>query len=82
MEICSVTRMRIGQVIGMTAIPLQETCFRWQVEQWTCFKSTEQATAALTTAEAEYVALNTATQEVIWFRQLLTDLGESPKNRL
>ena len=38
--------------------------------------SKKQATVALSTAEAEYVALSTATQEAIWLRRLLTDVGE------
>ena len=36
--------------------------------------SKKQATIALYTAEAEYVALSSATQEVVWLRRLLTDL--------
>ena len=39
--------------------------------------SKKQATVALSTAEAEYVALSAATQEAIWLRRLLTDVGES-----
>ena len=38
--------------------------------------SKKQATVALATAEAEYVALSAATQEAIWLRRLLTDVGE------
>ena len=38
--------------------------------------SKKQATVALSTTEAEYVALSTATQEVIWLRRLLADMGE------
>ena len=38
--------------------------------------SKKQATVALSTAEAEYAALSTATQEAIWLRRLLTDVGE------
>ena len=38
--------------------------------------SKKQAAVALSTAEAEYVALSTATQEAIWLRRLLTDGGE------
>ncbi len=34
---------------------------------------------ALSTAEAEYVALSVATQEVVWIRRLLSDLGACPK---
>ena len=37
--------------------------------------SKKQATVALSTTEAEYVALSTATQEAIWLRRLLTDVG-------
>ena len=36
--------------------------------------SKKQATVALSTAEAEYVALSAATQEAVWLRRLLTDL--------
>ena len=36
--------------------------------------SQKQATIALSTAEAEYIALGSATQEAIWLRQLLADL--------
>ena len=39
--------------------------------------SKKQATVALSTAEAKYVALSAATQEAIWLRRLLTDVGES-----
>ena len=33
---------------------------------------------ALSTAEAEYMALASATQEAVWIRQLLTDLKSKP----
>ena len=36
--------------------------------------SQKQATIALSTAEAEYIALGSATQEAIWLCQLLADL--------
>ena len=36
--------------------------------------SQKQAIVALSTAEAEYIALGSATQEAIWLRQLLSDL--------
>ena len=38
--------------------------------------SKKQATVALSTTEAEYVALSTATQEAIWLQRLFTDVGE------
>ena len=40
--------------------------------------SKKQAIVALSTSEAEYVALSSATQEAVWFRKLLSDLGEPP----
>ena len=39
--------------------------------------SKRQATVAKSTTEAEYVALSQATQEAVWLRHLLTDLGYS-----
>ena len=36
--------------------------------------SQKQATVALSTAEAEYIAMESATQEAIWLRQLMFDL--------
>ena len=38
----------------------------------------KQVIVALSTSEAEYVALSSATQEAAWFRKLLSDLGEPP----
>ena len=38
------------------------------------WKSRKQTCVALSTAEAEYVALANTTQEVIWMRQLMEDL--------
>ena len=35
----------------------------------------KQATVAKSTTEAEYVALSQATQEAIWMRKLLSDIG-------
>ena len=40
--------------------------------------SKKQATVSLSTSEAEYVALSTATQEAVWLKKLLTDLGAVP----
>jgi hypothetical protein len=41
--------------------------------------SKRQATVALSTAEAEYVALTSAVQEAVWMRRLLQSLGEEVK---
>ena len=38
--------------------------------------SKKQATIALSTEKAEYIALSATTQEAIWLRRLLTDVGE------
>ena len=38
----------------------------------------KQSTIALSTAEAEYVALSRAVLEAIWLRHLLKDLGATP----
>ena len=39
---------------------------------WT---SKKQATVALSTAEAEYMATGAATQEIMWLRSLLNEMG-------
>ena len=39
------------------------------------WRSRRQATVAKSSSEAEYVALASATQEVIWLRRLFADLG-------
>ena len=41
--------------------------------------SKKQASVALSTTEAEYVAHSTATQEAIWLRRLLADMAEPPE---
>jgi hypothetical protein len=42
-----------------------------------CWKSKRQPTVALSTAEAEYMALSLAVQTVIWIRKLLKNFGVS-----
>ena len=42
------------------------------------WRSKKQTTLALSTAEAEYVALAGATQEAVWMRQLTADLNGEP----
>ena len=44
--------------------------------------SHKQSTVALSTAEAEYIALGSATQEAIWLNQLLTDLRIDTKGSI
>ena len=41
--------------------------------------SKKQPVVALSTSEAEYVALCLAAQEAIWLRRMLTELGTSPE---
>ena len=43
------------------------------------WSSKKQATVAKSFTEAEYVALSIATQEAIWLRMLLSDLGLNTK---
>ena len=40
------------------------------------WKSAKQTTVALSTAEAEYIALSTASQEAMWLQQLMSDLSK------
>ena len=44
--------------------------------------SQKQTTVTLSTAEAEYVALGSATQEAIWLYQLLNDLKIDTKGSI
>jgi len=46
-------------------------CVSWQTKK--------QPTTALSTTEAEYLSLSTASQEMLWLRQLLEELGYSQK---
>ena len=41
--------------------------------------SKKQAVVALSTSEAEYIALSLAVQEALWFRKLFTDLQMAEK---
>ena len=43
------------------------------------WRSEKQACVALSTAEAEYIALASAAQEAVWVRQLLADLRSNPE---
>ena len=42
------------------------------------WRSKKQGCVALSTAEAEYVALSSAAQEAVWLRQLMSELGSPP----
>lgn len=42
------------------------------------WRSRKQNTVALSTAEAEYVALSSAAQECVWMRRLVAELGNPP----
>lgn len=44
------------------------------------FKSKYQRTVALSTSEAEYMALSMCTQDILWARMLMADLGFEQKN--
>ena len=45
------------------------------------WRSKKQSTAALSTAEAEYVELSSAAQECVWMRRLNSELGNSRGER-
>lgn len=58
---------------GYTFI-FQNACISWN--------SCKQQTVALSTAEAEYMAMASATQEALWLRQLHTELGQGLNSAL
>ena len=43
------------------------------------WKSRKREIVALSTAEAEYIALSSAAQETVWIRRLITELGNEPE---
>ena len=43
------------------------------------WRSKKQSCVALSTAEAEYMALSSAAQEAVWLRQLMAELGQPPE---
>ena len=46
------------------------------------WRTNKQSCVALSTAEAEYVALSSAAQEAVWFKQLISDLNVKDTNPL
>ena len=73
--ICMVFSMLIGQ--GMQTIDglLPGMFSKSPIPHAVSWCSKKQATVAKSTTEAEYVALSQATQEAIYLRKLLADLG-------
>ena len=43
-------------------------------------EKSKQKCVALSTAEAEYIAMSTATQEAIWLRQLIAEISNSSES--
>ena len=68
------TQMPIGVVILMTT-DQHQIMFSNSEELQSVGKSKKQSLVALSTAEAEYIALSSATQEASWMRQLLINLN-------
>ncbi len=65
--------MPTGQVTAMTTsrvFQIGGTAVTW--------KSKKQSCVALSTAEAEYMALASAAQEAVWMRELTSDLCNQP----
>ena len=60
-----------GRSISGYAMVLGNGCFSWS--------SKKQTATALSTGEAEYYAVTHAGREVIWLRQLLTEIGFAPR---
>jgi hypothetical protein len=54
------------------AFILNGACISW--------RSTKQRTVALSTTEAEYMALSETTQEAVWLKRLLEDLQQRDQN--
>ena len=50
--------------------------FRSMDQQWAGGKRQPCVTRSSTEADLEYVALSHATQEIVWLRRLLNDIGE------
>ena len=73
--------MQTGQMIQMTGTQQLAMLFTMSggAISWL---SQKQAMVALSTAEAEYIALGSATQEAIWLHQLLTDLRIDTKGSI
>jgi len=74
--------MLIGPEILIHVIQLPDI-FSKLVTQQSVGAAKKQITVAKSTTEAEYVSLALATQEAIWLRSLLSDLGQkvtSPTN--
>ena len=59
-----------GHSISGYAMMLGNGCFSWS--------SKKQTATALSTGEAEYYATTHAGREVLWLRQLLTEIGFAP----
>lgn len=74
---CRTTTCRLGWGPGRLAIHLWlpiPDC-RGPVS----WRSHKQESVALSTAEAEYIALSSAAQEAEWIRRLVSELGNGPK---
>ena len=71
--------MLIGQATEKTGSQHPVTCSRLQVDLYRDVEEQKQDTVALSTAEAEYVALSSATQESVWMGRLNTELGNPLK---
>ena len=65
--------IQIGRTTLLTGVRLQASVFFW--ETLISWKSKKQKEVALSSTEAEYIAMSATAREVVWLRQLLLDLG-------
>ena len=67
--------MLTGLVTVMIGIPLLATSLFLEVELWAGSAKNKLLFVALSTSEAENVALSSAAQEALWLKRLLIDLN-------
>ena len=70
---CLATVVQIGQ--GMLTLDREDQAVSQIGSNTVSWASRKQATVAKSSTEAQYVALNSATQKAVWLRRLVEDLG-------
>ena len=70
---CLATVVQIGQ--GMLTLDREDQAVSQIGSNTVSWASRKQATVAKSSTEAQYVALNSATQKAVWLHRLVEDLG-------